>query len=229
MTANTMNHESPKKVKKLLSSEEQAVVSQITTKEPPHSQRAQVLLAINEGATQAEAGIQAGLTKGQVRYWLTKFRRDRIGIFPDEFLIQAKQMEAEPPQSSAKQTALPDVPDLGQPEYEEDSHQELPDVAETAGPADSEPVEQEDMTKVKKKKSRKAKKSKTKEPKKDKKASKGKKSKKKTKKDKRASKGKKSKKKTKKDKKASRGKKPEKKTKKDKSQKTKGKKGKSGK
>jgi len=40
-------------------------------------------LAVDEGATQAEAGQRAGLTPGQVKYWLGKFRRDQLGIFPE--------------------------------------------------------------------------------------------------------------------------------------------------
>jgi hypothetical protein len=229
MTRNTKNLESMEKEKQLLSSEEQAILSQIATKEPPHSQRAQGLLAINEGATQAEAGRLAGLTKGQVRYWLTKFRRDRTGIFPDELLIQAQQVEAGSRQSSAKQAASPDVPEIEQPD-DEDAQQGLLDEEETTGPADAVPVVKEDRPKVKKKKSKEAKKSvKTKEQKKDKKASKRKKPEMKTKKDNKALKGKRPKKKTKKDKKALKGKKSKKETKKDKSQKTKGKKGKSSK
>jgi hypothetical protein len=227
MTANTVKHESKEKETQLLTSEEQAVLSKVATKEPPHSQRAQALLAINEGATQAEAGVQAGLTRNQVRYWLTKFRANRTAIFPDELLIQAQQVEAESPQSSAEQAASPIVLDPGQPKDEEEVAQELPDEKGTAGPIDLTPVEQEETPKVKKKKAKKAKKSvKTKEPKK---ASKAKKSKKKTKKDQKASKAKKSKKKAKKDKKASKGKKSKKKAKKGKAQKTKGKKGKSSK
>ena len=240
MTANTVNDERPQKEKQLLSSEEQAVLSQVAAKEPPHSQRAQALLAIDEGATQAEAGTLSGLTRNQVRYWLTKFRANRTAIFPDELLIQSQQVATDSSQVSAELTAPPEVPDFEQPEEEEDAPPELLAAEETAGPADSAPVEQEDKPKVKKKKAKKAKKSKKdkkaskegkpkKKTKKDKKATKGKKSKKKTQKDKKAAKGKEPKKKAKKEKKASKGKKSKKKTKKGKSQKTKGKKGKSSK
>jgi hypothetical protein len=201
MTTNTVNQEGPRKENQLLNPEEQAVLSQIATSEPPHSQRAQALLAINEGATQAEAGTQAGLTIGRVRYWLTKFRAKRTAIFPDELLIQEQQ--------------------LVQPEDDLDASQEPLDVDETAGPADLAPVEQEGTPKAKKKKAKK----------KGKKDPKGRKSKKEVKKDKKPSKGKKFNKKAKQDKKASKGKKSKKKTEtnKDQAQKTKAKKGKSGK
>jgi hypothetical protein len=217
---------------RLLSQEERDILGEVATKDPPFSQRAQALLAIDEGTTQAAAGQQAGLTKGQVRYWLTKFRKVRIAIIPEELLDQVQQGDPVSSQIAAEQAASPDVTDLEQPEDEEDAPVELLDPEETAGPVDSAPVEQEYVPKGKKVKSKKAKKSaktkkdkkasKGKKPKKTKKASKGKKPKKKTKK---ASKGKKPKKKTKK---ASKGKQTGKKKKKDKAQKSKRKKGKSG-
>jgi len=60
---------------KLLSAQEREVFTRISTGEAPHSQRAQALLAIDEGASQAAAGAAAGLTSGQVKYWLAKFQR----------------------------------------------------------------------------------------------------------------------------------------------------------
>ena len=91
MTAETISHGSPEEEKQMLSSEERAVLSQIAAKEPPHSARAQALLAIDEGTTQTEAGRQAGLTHGQVRYWLIKFRKSGMSAFPEELLNQARQ------------------------------------------------------------------------------------------------------------------------------------------
>ncbi len=67
----------------LLSPEARAACQRIAAGEAPWSQRAQALLAVDEGATQAEAGQRAGLTQGQVKYWLGKFRRDQLGIFPE--------------------------------------------------------------------------------------------------------------------------------------------------
>ena len=109
MTAKTIDPESPEKEKQLLSSEERAVLSQIATKEPPHSARAQALLAIDKGTTQTEAGRQAGLTHGQVRYWLIKFRESGMSAFPEELLNQARQDagvdEVRPDLPEAEQTA----------------------------------------------------------------------------------------------------------------------------
>jgi len=70
-------------VGKLLSPEERGVCKQLAAGEAPWSQRAQALLALDEGATQAQAGSQAGLTQGQVRYWLGRFRKDGLSIVPE--------------------------------------------------------------------------------------------------------------------------------------------------
>ena len=78
---------------KLLEPREKIVLEQIAGGQPPHSQRAQSLLAIDAGVTQKIAALQSGQTVGQVNYWLGKFRRDRLGIFPEELL---RQTEAAP-------------------------------------------------------------------------------------------------------------------------------------
>jgi hypothetical protein len=86
---------------KLLNPEERDVCKQLTTGEVPWSQRAQAFLALDEGATQAEAGSQAGLTQGQVKYWLGRYREDGLSIFPVAELSQtqpepAPEIEASP-------------------------------------------------------------------------------------------------------------------------------------
>jgi len=156
MTTRSKNEEPPQKESRLLSSEERVIFSQIATKEQPYGSRAQALLAIDEGATQSEAGQQAGLTIGQLRYWLGKFRKDGTAIFPQELLSQAQPEEAQ---------------------------QELLDVEETAGPADEAAPQQKVTPKAKKKPKKKSKKAK--KPKKAKKTKKDKKSKKKKSKKKR--------------------------------------------
>jgi hypothetical protein len=87
----------------LLSSKERDVCEQVAAAgESPHNQRAQALLALDTGATQAEAGLQAGLTPGQVRYWLFKFRQERLGIFPDSPAGQVQTAKAVEKQVTAK-------------------------------------------------------------------------------------------------------------------------------
>jgi hypothetical protein len=73
---------------KLLSPEERAACQRIAAGEAPWSQHAQSLLALDAGATQAAAAEQAGLTAGQVKYWLGRFRSDRLDIFPAALLDQ---------------------------------------------------------------------------------------------------------------------------------------------
>jgi hypothetical protein len=80
----------------LLKTQEKLIVEQIATGGPPHSQRAQSLLAIDAGATQKIAALQSGQTVGQVSYWLSKFRREGMGIFPDELLRQTESAPTPP-------------------------------------------------------------------------------------------------------------------------------------
>jgi hypothetical protein len=46
------------------------------------SQRAQILLLIDSGETHAEAAKQTGLSIGQVRYALNRFRKRGLSMFP---------------------------------------------------------------------------------------------------------------------------------------------------
>jgi transposase-like protein len=78
----------------------------------PHSQRAQALLALDEGATQAEAGRLAGLTRNQVSYWLRQFRQRRLDIFPADQLKPALDKPA---------ADLPETPAAPEPPGEEEA------------------------------------------------------------------------------------------------------------
>jgi hypothetical protein len=71
---------------RLLSEQEREAFKMISTGNDLHGQRAIALLAIDGGATQAQAAQQAGLTAGQVKYWLGKFRQVRMEIFPEQIL-----------------------------------------------------------------------------------------------------------------------------------------------
>lgn len=167
-------------------------------------------MAVDEGATQADAGRQAECTTGQVRYWLGKFRKDRTSIFPEELLNQARQGDADSPHGSAEPIASPEVQDLEQSRDEEKAQQEMLDAEETARPADKAAAQQEDAPKTKKKSKQKPKKESKKarkskkvgKPKQDKKTKKEKESAKKTKKKSKKGKGAKGKSRTKKKKKS---------------------------
>jgi transposase-like protein len=85
------NNENYNSSERLLSEQERVAFKMISTGNDLHGQRALALLAIDEGSTQAQAAQQAGLTPGQVKYWLAKFREIRLAIFPDQVLEAAGQ------------------------------------------------------------------------------------------------------------------------------------------
>jgi len=150
---------------KLLTTQERETCQKISVGETPHSQRAQALLALDEGATQAQAGQQAGLTRGQVKYLLGKFRKDRLEVFPEEAYV-------EPP-------AAPEVPEAVVPEEVE------PAVENAQEDQPEKKTGQEKKSKEpKKKKDKKSKKKKGKGKKKGSKKKKGKKKNKSKKKEK---------------------------------------------
>jgi hypothetical protein len=95
---------------KLLSPEERAACQRIAAGEAPWSQHAQSLLALDTGATQAAAAEQAGLTPGQVKYWLGRFRSDRLDIFPAALL---KPTQPEPGQDAKASEEAGDQPAAG--------------------------------------------------------------------------------------------------------------------
>ena len=80
---------------RLLSEQERIAFKMVATGNDLHGQRAIALLAIDDGATQVEAARQTGLSPGQVKYWLGKFRQVRMQIFPEE-LLNAEQIDQEP-------------------------------------------------------------------------------------------------------------------------------------
>ena len=140
---------------RLLSYEERDILGEVATKDPPFSQRAQALLAIDEGTTQTEAGRQAGLTHGQVRYWLKKFRESGMSAFPEELLDQATQ-------DAAVDEVQPDLPEA---EKTVDPVEEAPEH-QTAEPAAEAVTLQEKAPEAKKKPKEKTKKRAKKKPKK---------------------------------------------------------------
>jgi len=66
---------------KLLTAEERAACIQLAAETDADGQRARALLAIDEGTTHLTAAEDAGLTEGQLRYFLGKFREERLSAF----------------------------------------------------------------------------------------------------------------------------------------------------
>jgi hypothetical protein len=102
----------------LLTSQEQSICKQITACGEPHSKRSFALLALNEGCAQAQAAEKAGLTTGQVKYWVAKFRKQRLSIFPDTLLDELDVEDAEA--KVEKVTEIKVEPVTAKPDYVED-------------------------------------------------------------------------------------------------------------
>ncbi|MGC9357912.1 MAG: CHAD domain-containing protein, partial [Anaerolineae bacterium] len=70
----------------LLTAGERATLRHIALHESIYGRRATILLALDEGLTQVEAGRRANMSTHRVRHWLTDFRKRRLGIFPERIL-----------------------------------------------------------------------------------------------------------------------------------------------
>jgi hypothetical protein len=171
----------------LLGPQEKLILEQIAAGGPPHSQRAQSLLAIDAGVTQKIAALQSGQTVGQVSYWLSKFRRDRLGIFPEELLHQSGY-EQPPPQQIPAQLTPSEGSEIDQ-QVEQDVSRE-----DSISPAAEVKPEKIEEKKVKSKQDRASKKVKKKSPAAETKSEKKAKTKKKSKKGKKKGKKKQAKK-----------------------------------
>jgi len=99
----------------LLTSEEYQACQKVLVEQAPYNQRAQALLAIDQGATQLQASQQSGLTRGQVKYWLGKFRQERLAIFPEDLLIMSQ------PQVEIPDVDVPEVTTLVSEDLQEDA------------------------------------------------------------------------------------------------------------
>lgn len=86
---------------KLLTAEEQVACQKIAASgEGLAGQRAAALLAIDQGATRAQASEQTGLTVSQVGYLLSVFRKKHLSMFPDAEPIEEE--EASEPKEAKK-------------------------------------------------------------------------------------------------------------------------------
>ncbi len=198
-----------------LTAEERAGLLRIVSAEPPHSQRAQALLAVSEGEDLEGAGAIAGLSANQVRYWLGRFGTRRLSVFPEELLADPdveEELQQEPPLLEAPEEAmLLDAPQEAAMLEAPDVAAELPESFEGALAA---PVAAAGATAAGAAAAAESKKKKNKGGKEDKKSKSGKRKKKKSGSKKKKSKKEKKAKKDKKGKKNKKGKKKKKKKKK---------------
>jgi hypothetical protein len=70
----------------LLNPQQYMLCKQLAVGKPPWSQRAKALLAINDGASEAVASELSQLRSTQVKFWLNKFNKEGIDIFPEPLL-----------------------------------------------------------------------------------------------------------------------------------------------
>ena len=87
----------------LMTAAERAVHEAHASGEGARARRAQALLALDRGLSQAEAGRVAGLSDRRVRYWLARYRVEGAGIYDDE---------AVDPGSAAAEAAPKKRPDI---------------------------------------------------------------------------------------------------------------------
>lgn len=92
----------------LLTPNQQQQLEQIANLTDIHAQRAQALLAVHHGDTQAAAAAQSGLTAGQVGYMVRKFREQGLNAFPGS--LTAAQPAAAPAAPVLAETAVADAP-----------------------------------------------------------------------------------------------------------------------
>jgi hypothetical protein len=75
-----------KEVASLMTEQDALTVARMTDADAPHNQRAQALLAIHEGKTEEEAAQASGLRPTQVKYWVTRYGKSGLAIFPEDLL-----------------------------------------------------------------------------------------------------------------------------------------------
>ena len=91
---------------KLLTTEEQDACQKIAASgEGLAGQHAAALLAIDQGATRAQASEKTGMTVGQIGYLLRVFRQKRLSMFPDAEPIEEEKEREQPPEKPAEHEA----------------------------------------------------------------------------------------------------------------------------
>lgn len=96
---------------RLLSLEQQAICQRLSALEIEDvSQRAQALLILEGGSTQPEAAEQSGLSIGQIRYMVKRFKEKGLDMFPAELLQgQDEQVSEKVEQAEEKPIEQPPV------------------------------------------------------------------------------------------------------------------------
>ncbi len=94
---------------RLLTPQERAICQQVAGRDDLDGLRARALLALDGGATQAEAGEQAQRSARTVRRWLAAFQRERLDIFSGAALDKTGPVAPDPLPTESKEPARPPV------------------------------------------------------------------------------------------------------------------------
>jgi len=137
----------------LLNPEQRIVCEQVAVGETLNSRRAQALLVVDSGATQAEAGRQAGLTLYQVKYCLIRFRQLGVAMFPP-VTTAATQPE---PDLSPDPVLVPDPAPIPEPVTEPEQPVSAGEAEMVVGKPDDKAADKTPKGKKGKKKSKKGK------------------------------------------------------------------------
>jgi CHAD domain-containing protein len=78
-----------------LTPQERVEVERLLQEREVFARRARLLQAWDEGLSPAEIAARARLSPRRARYWLSAFRRRRLGIFPDSVLLPKPAVERE--------------------------------------------------------------------------------------------------------------------------------------
>lgn len=82
-------------VNPFLTPDEIQTLTRISTADAPYNQRAQALLALHQGQTVDEAATLTGLRPKQAAYWLNRYQKTRLAVFPAELLVEPEPTVAE--------------------------------------------------------------------------------------------------------------------------------------
>ena len=80
----------------LLSADEERLLTGISRRTDAVGRRARVLLALHAGALQRDAAERADMAPRTVRYWLNRFRREGLAIFPRRLVADVHGRPARP-------------------------------------------------------------------------------------------------------------------------------------
>ena len=89
----------------LLNGDEERLLTRLARRSDAVGRRARVLLALHEGALQRDAAARADMAPRTVRYWLNRFRREGLAIFPKRLVAAASRRPAPAAPAPAPATA----------------------------------------------------------------------------------------------------------------------------